>query len=160
MLALPGFARAAVFAEPISRCVADRRCGIVLALASVGLAVLLGLVSTVGLPAGLLEEGGPVETATLYLYLAGAPARWRAPAVTLLTFAVLMVLAKVFDRLPAALVELRVLETMPALLRTVLLALEEVLELGLPVLAMLAVVQGRDGEVAREPARAPVSRGG
>ena len=82
----------------------------------------------------------------------GAPGRWRAPVVTVATFFALMVLTKVFDRLPALLVEMRIVEAMPAAARNVLLALEEVLELALPVLAMLAVLQGRQDR--------PVSRGG
>jgi len=82
----------------------------------------------------------------------GAPSRWRAPVVTVATFVVLMAVTKVFDRLPAVLVDLRFLETVPPVARNVLLALEEVLELALPVLAMLAVLQGRQDR--------PVSRGG
>ena len=76
------------------------------------------------------------------LWLA-APSRWRAPVVTVMTFAVLMLVSKVFDRLPALMVEHRILEAVPPLTRNVLLALEEVLELALPLLAILAVVQGR-----------------
>ena len=201
------------------------------------LAVLVGLGTPSLFPLALLEEGGFVETATLYLYVAAAlgvalarlpmlrpfdklavgllllafaareadlhlalfevsilkasfyhrhatpgqivvalallvpvalsfllllnrhgslwlapPARWRAPVVTIATFVALMVVTKVFDRLPAVLVELRFVQEMPVAARHVLLALEELLELALPLLAMLAVVQGREGP--------PVSRGG
>ncbi len=72
-----------------------------------------------------------------------APSRWRAPIVTVATFAVLMLVAKAFDRLPAVIVDLGILDAVPERVRHVLLALEEVLELALPLLAILAVVQGR-----------------
>jgi hypothetical protein len=72
-----------------------------------------------------------------------APTRWPAPVFTVATFVGLMLLTKVFDRLPAVLVELRWLEAMPVVARHVLLALEELLELALPLLATLAVFQGQ-----------------
>jgi hypothetical protein len=80
------------------------------------------------------------------------------PVVTVTTFVVLMAVSKVFDRLPAASVELGLLEAMPAGPRNVLLALEELLELALPLLAMLAVVQGRlraDDATASRPSPSP-----
>jgi hypothetical protein len=60
-----------------------------------------------------------------------------------ITLVVLLLVAKVFDRLPAVLVDLRLIETMRPALRHVLLALEEVLEMAAPLLAMLAIAQGR-----------------
>jgi hypothetical protein len=220
--------RPAVVADLISRGLADRRAALVLALAAAALAVVLGLATAGAGAERLLEEGGPVETATFYLYLAAvavlaavrlpslpglekaavslllvafaareadlhvslfgtsilkasfyhrhatpgqivlalailvpvalsfvlllrrhgprwlsAPSRWPAPVVTVTTFLALMVISKSFDRLPAVLVELRVIDAMPTAVRSVLLALEEVLELALPLLAMVAVMQGR-----------------
>jgi hypothetical protein len=207
---------------------------VVLSLACAVVAVLIGLATPSLIPIDFLEEGGPIETVTMYLYVAAAvlvaltrlppltpvdkvaicvlllafgareadlhvalfdvsilkssfyrrhatpgqivvalaillpvllslllllkrhaprwlssPARWRAPVVTVTTLVVLMVVSKVFDRLPAAGVELGLLEAMATAPRNVLLALEEILELALPLLAMLAVVQGR---LHRKPA--------
>ncbi|HEX2542456.1 MAG TPA: hypothetical protein VHM00_15400 [Caldimonas sp.] len=215
-------------AAPLARALDPARTALVLSLAGAALAVAIGLATSTLVPLDFLEEGGPVETATVYLYVLAAacvllarlpslrrvdkaaigivliafaareadlhvslfefsilkasfyhrhatpgqivaalaillpvvlsfllllrrhgglwlaaPSRWRAPVVTVTTFVVLMLATKVFDRMPAVLVELRILDAMPAALRNVLLALEEVLEMALPLLAILAVVQGR-----------------
>jgi hypothetical protein len=213
---------------PLARALANRRSAVFVGLVCASVAVVLGLGMSTFVPVDFMEEGGPVEVATAWLYLVAfavvllirlpgltgldkaaicllllafaareadlhaslfevsilkasfyrrhgtpgqiavalcillpvlfsfllllrrhgalwlaAPSRWRAPVVTLTTFVVLMLVAKVFDRMPAVIVELRILEAMPDRVRHVLLALEEVLELALPLLAILAIVQGR-----------------
>lgn len=210
------------------RVLGSRRAGLALILAFAAFAVLVGIVTPSLVPVDFLEEGGPVETLTMYLYVVAAlavamtrlpsltpldklavfvlllafgareadlhvalfdvsilkasfyrrqgtpgqivlalaillpvalsfllllkrhgsrwlsrPSRWQVQVVTVATFLVLMAVTKIFDRLPAASVELGLLEAMPAGPRHILLALEELLELALPLLAMLAVVQGR-----------------
>jgi len=222
------------------RSLGSRRAGLALSLAFAAFAVLVGMVTPSLVPIDFLEEGGPVETLTMYLYVVAAlavamarlpsltlldkvaffvlllafgareadlhvalfdvsilkasfyrrqgtpgqivvalaillpvalsfflllkrhgsrwlsrPSRWQAPVVTVTTFVVLMAVSKVFDRLPAASVELGLIEAMPAGARNILLALEELLELALPLLAMLAMVQGRlrvdDTAASRSP---------
>lgn len=229
-----------------------RHAAVVLSLAYAALAVLVGILAPSLIPIDFLEEGGPVETVTMYLYGVAAlsvaltrlasltplekvalclillafgaregdlhialfdvsilkasfyrhatpgqivvalaillpvalslllllkrhasrwlstPARWQVPMVTVTTFIVLMVITKVFDRLPAVSVELGLLEVMPAGARHVLLALEELLELALPLLAMLAIAQGwllGEAAASRSGANPPIastgpSRGG
>jgi len=67
--------------------------------------------------------------------------RWRAATRTVLAFALAIVLAKSLDRLPEILHDTGVLVIMPTALRYVLLSLEEILELSLPVLATVALLQ-------------------
>ena len=226
------------------RVLGSRRAGLALILAFAAFAVLVGILIPTLVPIDFLEEGGPVETLTMYLYVVAAlavamtrlpslapldklavfvlllafgareadlhvalfdvsilkasfyrrqgtpgqivvalaillpvalsfllllkrhgsrwlsrPSRWHVPVVTVATFVVLMAVTKVFDRLPAASVELGLLEAMPAGPRNILLALEELLELALPMLAILAVVQGRqrvgDDSAASRPPPSP-----
>lgn len=216
------------FVEPLAPALVDRNAAVLLGLACASVALLMGFGIPTLVPIDFLAEGGPVEAATGWLYLAAfatvlftrlpvlpgldkaaigllllafaareadlhvslfqvsilkasfyhrhgtpgqiavalcillpvllafmlllrrhgalwlaAPSRWSAPVVTVTTFAVLILVAKVFDRLPAVIVDLGILEAVPDRMRHVLLALEELLELALPLLAMLAVVQGR-----------------
>lgn len=74
------------------------------------------------------------------------PSRWSVPATTVALMIGLMVVAKVFDRTPALLGAWR--EEVPAALLHVMLALEEVMELSLPLFALLAMAQCRIGETA------------
>lgn len=219
---------AADIVEPLVRALAHRKAALLLGLACTGVALVLGLGMATVVPADVMAEGGPVEAATAWCYVAAAmivlftrlpaltgidkaaicllllafaareadlhtalfeisilkasfyrrhgtpgqivaalcillpvllafllllrrhgprwlvaPSRWRGPVVTVTTFAVLMLVAKMFDRLPAVVVDLRILEAVPDRVRHVLLSLEEVLELGMPLLAILAVAQGR-----------------
>lgn len=225
-----------------------RQLAVGLSLACAAIAVLVGIGTPALLPIAFLEEGGPVEQLTVYLYVLAAlavalthppsltpldkaaigllllafaareadlhtalfgksilkasfyhrhatpgqivvallillpvalslvqllkrhgsrwlspPASWQAPLVTVMTLVVLLAVSKVFDRLPAVMVEIRLVDTMPAAGRNVLLALEEILELTMPLLALLAVVQGRrrgHSTVSSSPVvRASPSRG-
>ena len=72
-----------------------------------------------------------------------APLRWTPAMVTLFTMGVALVFAKIMDRTPATLGELGLLRSVPEVVVHVMLALEEILELGLPLFAILALLQGR-----------------
>jgi hypothetical protein len=96
----------------------------------------------------------------LYRYMSSwlrPPSRWSVPATTVALMIGLMVVAKVFDRTPALLGAWR--EQVPAALLHVMLALEEVVELSLPLFALLAMAQCRIGEtaLARQAAGLPRS---
>ena len=84
--------------------------------------------------------------------------RWRAAARTLLAFVLAIVLAKSFDRMPEILHDTGLLREMPTALRYVLLSLEEILELSLPVLATVALLQLRWGRYPTWPRRRPALR--
>lgn len=71
------------------------------------------------------------------------PASWSAPAVTLAVLVGTMVVAKVFDRTPDTLRQMGLREQVPAALIHVMLALEEILELTLPLFAIVAMWQCR-----------------
>jgi hypothetical protein len=79
------------------------------------------------------------------------PSRWQAPAVTLATFMVVIVLTKVLDRLPDTLLALGT-PSVPVRLRTIFFAIEEILEMSLPLLVALAVVQDRAASPQPSPA--------
>jgi uncharacterized RDD family membrane protein YckC len=72
-----------------------------------------------------------------------APSRWQAPAVTLMTFLAVIIIAKGMDRLPDTLVALGVLAEVPSALGHAMQGIEEILEMELPLLAMLAMAQCR-----------------
>ncbi|MFT3721384.1 hypothetical protein [Pseudorhodoferax sp.] len=73
----------------------------------------------------------------------GPPARWSAPVATVAVLVGTMVFAKVLDRTPETLGQLHLREHLPQAALYVMLALEEILELALPVLALLAILQCR-----------------
>ncbi len=74
-------------------------------------------------------------------YWLRAPAQWPVAARTLALCLLVMVVAKVLDRVPATVSAWR--EPLPGAVLHVMLALEEVLELSLPLLALLAMAQCR-----------------
>jgi lipopolysaccharide export LptBFGC system permease protein LptF len=67
--------------------------------------------------------------------------RWRAAAHTVAAFIVAFVTAGALDQLQAVLADSNALQHVPASLRYLMLSLEEVLELALPVLVLLALLQ-------------------
>jgi hypothetical protein len=69
------------------------------------------------------------------------PQRWSAGATTLALMVVAMVVAKTFDRVPATAAEMG--HALPAAARYTMQSLEEILELCLPLFALLAMVQAR-----------------
>jgi hypothetical protein len=71
--------------------------------------------------------------------------QWRPEATTLLTFAAVIGTAIVLDQLPAVLAGQDALSGSTGLYRYLVLSFEEVLELALPVLALLGIVQARWG---------------
>jgi len=71
--------------------------------------------------------------------------RWRAATHTVLAFVLAIVLAKTLDRLPEILHDTGLLRVLPTALRYVMLSLEEILELSLPILATVALLQLRLG---------------
>ena len=89
----------------------------------------------------------PALLSMLWLIRRGARRWWdavvsrRAPALTLMTFLVIIVLAKAFDRTPVTLVSTGLMASVPATMRTLLQSFEEIFELMLPLLVMLAVIQ-------------------
>jgi ABC-type uncharacterized transport system permease subunit len=89
----------------------------------------------------------PVVLSILWLIRRGVRPWWnalvsrRAPALTLMTFLVIIVLAKAFDRTPVTLVSTGLMASVPATVSTLLQSFEEIFELLLPLLVMLAVIQ-------------------
>jgi hypothetical protein len=86
---------------------------------------------------------------------ATARPQWRTPAATVLMFMAVAAFVAILDQTPAALGELGVHARLPALVWLVMQSAEEILELALPVLAMLALIQvwlGRNGAVYDTPA--------
>jgi membrane-associated phospholipid phosphatase len=75
--------------------------------------------------------------------ISGMTAHWRVPALTAFLFALATVLAQTLDQAPGALVEWGVVERVPSAAATVMRSVEEMLELLLPALAILALMQGR-----------------
>lgn len=74
--------------------------------------------------------------------------QWRTPAATVLMFMAVAAFVGILDQTPAALGELGMHARLPALVWLVMQSAEEILELALPVLAMLALIQvwlGRNG---------------
>ncbi|MGJ7484087.1 phosphatase PAP2 family protein [Variovorax sp. LT2P21] len=67
--------------------------------------------------------------------------RWRPAARTVVAFGVALLTAGSLDHLQAMLAEGNVLPSVPATLRYLMLSMEEVLELALPVLAVLGLLQ-------------------
>lgn len=87
-----------------------------------------------------------------------SPARWTTPMATVAMFVVALVIAKAMDRLPDVLASSGMLEGVPSAARMLLLSIEEILELLLPVLAILAVAQARSAyrlETTGTSAKAP-----
>lgn len=79
---------------------------------------------------------------------ATARPQWRTPAATVLMFMAVAAFVGILDQTPAALGELGMHARLPALVWLVMQSTEEILELALPVLAMLALIQvwlGRNG---------------
>ncbi|TPG23449.1 phosphatase PAP2 family protein [Variovorax guangxiensis] len=112
--------------------------------------------NSIGTPwqiAGALAVLAPIVLSLLWLALrsqrvwraALSRRRWRAPARTVMAFMLAIVLAKSLDRMPEILHDTGLLREMPTALRYVLLSLEEILELSLPVLATVALLQLRLG---------------
>ena len=66
---------------------------------------------------------------------------WSASDVSVATFVVTMIAAKCFDRLPETLIDIRLVSELPGAIRQLMLGVEEILELALPLLAMLAMAQ-------------------
>jgi hypothetical protein len=211
---------------PAAGHLADGKASLVLAAVFALIALVVGLLTPAVMPPTFLEEGGPVETGTIFLYLAavacivmtrmprlsrldklalcvvllslaareadlhkamfgisilksrfynrdgtaeqilialatlipvllslawlvrrGARNWWnalvlrRASALTLLTFLAVIVLAKAFDRTPVTLVGVGLMASVPVALSTMLQSFEEIFELLLPLLVMLAVIQ-------------------
>lgn len=84
--------------------------------------------------------------------------RWRAAARTAASFVVAVVTIRMLEQTPAALVDAGVLREVPIALHYLLWSLEEILELALPLLALLALVQLRLGRYPtwlRRNSRAP-----
>jgi hypothetical protein len=73
----------------------------------------------------------------------GVLAHWRTPATTAGLFALATALAQTLDRAPGALVDWGVVAYVPPSTATVMRCVEEMLELLLPALAILALLQGR-----------------
>lgn len=98
---------------------------------------------------GALLMLAPVAWATSWLlmryvrYCLRAPAHWPVAARTLALTVLVMVVAKVLDRVPATVGAWR--GPLPDAVLHVMLALEEVLELSLPLFALLAMAQCRIG---------------
>lgn len=117
------------------------------------IAVALAVLAPIVLAAGwLLRRWHRVWRSAL------ARRRWRAAACTGLAFGVALVTAKMLDRMPAMLLDFGAMREVPAALRYLLLSLEEILELSLPLLALLAVVQlwlGRYPTRLRRTGRTP-----
>ncbi len=78
------------------------------------------------------------------------PTHWRAPMVTVATFAVVLVVSKLMDRAPDSLLSWSLLTDMPQAVRCLLLAQEELLEMALPVLAIVSMWQGSMGASAAD----------
>lgn len=84
--------------------------------------------------------------------------RWRAAARTVLAFGVALVTVGALDQLQAVLGDAGVLRNLPATLRYLMLSMEEVLELALPVLVLLGLLQlwlARHPTWFRRAAKAP-----
>lgn len=71
-----------------------------------------------------------------------SPSRWPASITTLAVFIFALILAKSMDRLPSMLRAANVLEDVSERVLRVMAGVEEVMEFSLPVLVLLAVVQG------------------
>lgn len=92
---------------------------------------------------------GTVGAATIWLarrlWAVGRSAllrrRWRPAARTVAAFGVALLTAGSLDQLQAALADGNILPYVPATLRYLMLSMEEVLELALPVLALLGLLQ-------------------
>lgn len=70
------------------------------------------------------------------------PGRWSVAATTLALLVATMVVAKMFDRAPATVAEIAG-QPLPAAVRYAMLSVEEILELFLPLLALLGMAQAR-----------------
>lgn len=100
------------------------------------IAVALAVLAPIAIAAGwLLRRSHRVWRSAL------ARRRWRAAARTALAFGVAIVTAKTLDRMPAMLLDFGLMREVPNTLRYLLLSLEEILELALPLLALLALAQ-------------------
>lgn len=116
-----------------------------------GISILKGsFYSRVGSPGQITAALGallPIAAAVAWLAVRtwrrwpARAARWRGAIVTGVTFAVVMVVSKMFDRLPDTLLATGLLTDVPQTLRHMLQAEEEVLEAALPLLAMLGLAQ-------------------
>lgn len=103
--------------------------------------------------AGALAMLAPIVLSTLWLLRRYVSVPWASPArrkwwpatMTALTFVIVIVIAKCLDRLPATLLDFGIVDKVPAVMQTLMLSLEEIFELLLPVLAILALVQARLG---------------
>lgn len=117
------------------------------------IALALAVLAPIAVAAGwLLRRSHGVWRSAL------ARRRWRAATRTAVSFGVAIVTIKVLDELPGILVDSGLLREVPAALHFLLLGLEEVLELALPLLALLALVQlqlGRHPTWLRRSDRAP-----
>jgi hypothetical protein len=89
----------------------------------------------------------PTVLSLLWLIRRGARRWWgalglrRAPALTVMTFFVIILLAKVFDRMPVTLIGMGLMSSVPSTLGILLESFEEIFEMMLPLLVMLAVTQ-------------------
>ena len=72
-----------------------------------------------------------------------APSTWTTTMATIAVFIAALVLVKAVDRLPDTIPALGIAERVPETLLYVLLSVEEIFELALPALAVMAVVQTR-----------------
>lgn len=115
--------------------------------------VALVVLAPIGLAAGwLLRRSHEVWRSAL------ARRRWRAAARTAASFMIAIVTIRALDELPELLLDSGLLSEVPTALRYLLLGLEEILELALPLLALLALVQlrlGRHPTWLRRGDRAP-----
>jgi membrane-associated phospholipid phosphatase len=102
----------------------------------------------------LLVSFAPLAAAGLWLakrtwsarYAMQSWCRWRPEAITLLTFAAVIGTAIVLDQIPVPVADQAAFaERPPDFYRYLVLSFEEVLELALPVLALLAILQARWG---------------
>ncbi|MBB1599656.1 hypothetical protein A9977_06345 [Variovorax sp. UMC13] len=104
------------------------------------IAVALALLAPIAIAAGwLLRRSHGVWRSAL------ARRRWRAAARTVASFGVAVVTIRVLDGLPGLLLDAGMLSEVPSAMHYLLLSLEEILELALPLLALLALVQLRLG---------------
>lgn len=117
------------------------------------IAVALAVLAPIAVAAGwLLRRSHRVWRSAL------ARRRWRGAARTALAFVVAIVTAKTLDRLPAILLDTGLLHELPYTWRYLMLSLEEIIELALPLLALLALAQlwlGRHPTWLRRNGRSP-----
>jgi membrane-associated phospholipid phosphatase len=115
--------------------------------------------------AGALAMLAPIALSVAWLLRRYVSVPWASPArrkwwpatMTALTFVAVIVVAKCLDRLPATLLDFGLVDQVPLIARTLFLSLEEILELALPLLAILALAQARLGRRHDRPLPPPLS---